>query len=697
MKLSHQRLIKAALGLLLLLPTGTIAQAMQRGGRGGGGARPSMGNVGGGGGRPSMGGGGMSMPQVSRPNPSPNLGSRPSLGNIQLPASPATRPSMPSLPTTNNRPAGGFNPSGGGRPSVNMPSLPIGTNNPITRPTTKLPASPGPTTRPAFPNNIGSGNIGAGNIGAGNIGAGSGINRPTTLPGNANRPSLGGDRPSLGNINRPQTLPGKLPETRPGTLPGTLPGALPNSRPSTLPGNITRPGIGGERPNIGAGNRPNITNPNRPSDRPTTLPGTITRPTINANRPGNTINNNLIQIGNNNSITTRPAWQSPNWNRPDWGWGGGNNGWADDWHNNCVHHHHNWYNGCWNHGYWGSSWYVPVAWGAAGWGLGTWTSTWGYGSSYYNPYYIAPATSITVPYDYSQTVSINNYISSDTSAVSNEQPAQPVPQIQQPEPDAAGLALFDQGLASFKAGKYVESLSSFDQALKVLPTDPVVHEVRALNLFALGQYPAAAASLNSLLASAPGMDWTTMSTLYGDVNDYSTQLKKLEQFCESKPNDAASHFLLAYHQLVVGAQAEAIEALKVVVKNESKDSTARRMLDALVATQQPAASSTLTATADTAAPSTDLVGTWRATTGTTTIELAITEDSRFTWKASSPGQGSTELQGDLTSEDDSLVLVNEKQGSMSGTVQSLGADKWQFKLTGSPASDTGLHFDRVPK
>ncbi len=343
---------------------------------------------------------------------------------------------------------------------------------------------------------------------------------------------------------------------------------------------------------------------------------------------------------------------------------------------------------------------MPVAWGAAGWGLGSMANSWGYGSAYYNPYYTAPATSSSVPYDYSQTVSINNYIAPEPAPVSEGQPVQQATQAQQPEPDAAGLTLFDQGLANFKAGKYVESLNSLDQALKALPTDPVVHEVRALNLFALGQYPSAAASLNSLLSSAPGMDWTTMSTLYGDVNDYTTQLKKLEQFCQSKPNDAASHFLLAYHQLVVGAQAEAIEALKVVVKNESKDSTARRMLDALVASQQPAAAAapaTPPATADAAPPSTDLVGNWRATAGSSTIDLAITEDSRFTWKASSPGQASTELQGDLTSEDDSLVLVNEKQGSMSGTVQALGVDQWQFKLTGSPASDTGLRFDRFPK
>ncbi len=45
----------------------------------------------------------------------------------------------------------------------------------------------------------------------------------------------------------------------------------------------------------------------------------------------------------------------------------------------------------------------------------------------------------------------------------------------------------------------------------------MIHEVYALSLFAIGDYEAAAATLNALLASAPGMDWTSVSSLYGDI------------------------------------------------------------------------------------------------------------------------------------------------------------------------------------
>jgi len=318
------------------------------------------------------------------------------------------------------------------------------------------------------------------------------------------------------------------------------------------------------------------------------------------------------------------------------------------------------------------------------------TSDWGYGNAYYNPYYTAPLVVESAPYNYSQPVVVNNYISSESDS------SGATAQVEQPVPSPSGLSSLDEGLVAFKAGNFSSSLSSFDSSLKELPSDPVVHEVRALNLFALGQYPAAAASLNSLLSSAPGMDWTTMSSLYGDVDDYASQLKKLEQFCEINANDAASQFVLAYHYLVVGEQDSAINALKAVVKIQPKDSTAKRMLDALappVATSVPSAG----IASDAPQPNTDLVGSWRATAGTTTIDLAITEDSKYVWKAITSGQPPVEIVGDLTAEGDAIVLANDKQGSMAGAVRSLGADKWQFTLNGSPSTDPGLSFARVGK
>jgi tetratricopeptide (TPR) repeat protein len=294
----------------------------------------------------------------------------------------------------------------------------------------------------------------------------------------------------------------------------------------------------------------------------------------------------------------------------------------------------------------------------------------------------------SVPYDYSQPVVVNNYYASDADA------AQAAPGDSATE---QATKLFDAGLELFKSADYRVALGKFDLALRKLPGDPVVHEVRALALFALGEYKESAAALNSLLSSAPGMDWTTLSSLYGSVDEYQAQLRKLEQFVKANPNDASAAFVLAYQYLVIGAPDAAARALQVVVKNQPHDTTAKRMLAALKPAEKPTPAQATEVPPDPNAPQTDLVGKWQAKSGNTTISLSIDEDSQFTWKASDAGKPAVELSGQLFASDDKIVLESASQGSMAGSVKSLGPDKWRFALSGAPASDPGLGFERVGK
>ena len=367
-------------------------------------------------------------------------------------------------------------------------------------------------------------------------------------------------------------------------------------------------------------------------------------------------------------------------------------------------HYHGWYNGCWS-GYWGSSWYSPVVWGAVGWGLGSVTSSYfntGYG--YVNPYYVAPAVGTTtvansIPYDYSQPVVVNNYITAESqgsTASSTSSPvttASPVANAKVEE----SFTDFDNGLATFKQGDYQGALNSFNAALGKNGGDPVVHEVRALTLFALGDYSSAAPALNSLLAAAPGMDWTTMSSLYGNSDDYTAQLRKLEEYCKANPKNPASAFVLAYHYLVIGAKDSAVRALKVVVENQPKDVTAKRMLEALdpkpveaKAAPQPQAEELAKP-----APEVDLVGKWQAIAGTTSIDLTITEDSTFTWKATEMGKPAVELSGDFGTNGDAVLMETSDKGSLGGTVKSLNSDEWVLNPPGATDDNAGLKFKRV--
>lgn len=641
-------------------------------------AAPSLGRAGGGGGaRPGFGGGGarpnVSMPSVSRP--SFGGGGRPNISTPNLSRPNVSIPNMsrPNVAIPQTRPGN----IGASRPSLGTPGGNVGRPN-VTRPNVNVPTNklPPPVSKPSIPSLPSLGN-----------------SRPTTLPGNISKPST-----LPGNISKPTTLPGNIGGglkppigiTKPKPLPGTPAPSKPDrptigrpERPVTLPGQIEKPGIGNlpnrpgrpewpTRPSINLPDNPNW--PNR-GDRPTTLPE-IVRP----------------DFGN------RPGWDRPHWNRPDWGWGNGRHDWHDHWHNNCVHHHyHGWYHGCWS-GYWGSGWYSPLAWGAVGWGLGTLTNDWGYYTSFYNPYYVPIATAVPV-YNYSQPVVVNNYLPADSTIASSES------QVAGPTAQAA-LSTVDQGLAAFKSGDYRTALSLFDSAVKSSPGDAVVHEVRALTLFALGEYAQAAATLNSLLAAAPGMDWTTVGSLYGNVQDYTTQLRKLEQHCRVNAGDAGAFFVLAYHYLVIGDKTNAVSILRSVIAKQPKDVTAKRMLDALAPPEAAAPKTAVGSTnaadspaavspaADLPGVEIDLVGNWEAQSGNTAIQLKVGDASEFTWTAKENGKVTAEINGNLVTTGEAVSLNSSSQGSIAGTVKPIAADRWQFNLAGAPTSDSGLLFVR---
>jgi tetratricopeptide (TPR) repeat protein len=560
------------------------------------------------------------------------------------------------------------------------------------------------------------------------------VNRPTTLPG-----TIGGNRPGGGGGNRPTPLPGDLGGNRPGQGGGNRPGGGGGNRPlpdGNRPGvNGNRPGIGGNRPTTLPGDLGNWNGGDRPG-RPGIGGDRPGRPGIGGDRPGS---GNRPGIGNGNAIWNNGNWNSGNWNNNfsnnnfnnvhvgggygGWGYpgygggyGGGygwNNGWNHGWNNGWVNPHYNgWYNGGWGNN-WGNNggWWAPFLTGAATWGLVSSLGSWGLGynsigygaAGYVNPYYAAmPATVVeSSPYDYSQPVVINNYIPADAAADvgSAQQPPAAQPENVSAAPADAAV---DAALTAFKAGDYARALSGFDQALKLSPNDSVIHEVRALALFALGRYPEAAAALNAVLATAPGMDWTTMSNVYGSVDAYTQHLRNLEEFCRSHPDDAAAHFVLGYHYLVGGYPEMAAEALRVVVAKQPGDVVAKRLLEGLA----PAAGQTATAAAAdqagtssppaAAQPEIDLVGSWKATAGKDTIELAVTADSTFTWTSRPDGKPAVELKGTIETSADAIALVSESAGTMVAKVTPKSADSFEFALPAAPKDTPPLVFSRQP-
>ena len=227
-------------------------------------------------------------------------------------------------------------------------------------------------------------------------------------------------------------------------------------------------------------------------------------------------------------------------------------------------------------------------------------------------------------------------------------------------------------------------------------------------MFAMKDYQSAAAVLNNLMATAPGMDWTTMSSLYPSVAVYEQQLDSLETYCKSHPTDPASHFVLAYHRLVCGEPEAAIKALEVVVQEQPQDVVAKRMLTALRGDQQPTDTPAPPAPAgvkqpaqvaatDQPAPTTDLIGPWEAKRDEATFHLELDEDGNFVWKSVAKGQDPIELKGTYTLANDMLILESGEQGTMVGQTKPVDADRFTFRPAESSPSDAGLSFGRIQR
>jgi tetratricopeptide (TPR) repeat protein len=359
--------------------------------------------------------------------------------------------------------------------------------------------------------------------------------------------------------------------------------------------------------------------------------------------------------------------------------------------------------------------YFPT-WGMSnysGWGLGSLASDWLY-SGYTNPYnatmVAAQPAQTTVVYDYSQPINVAATPPDSSVAESTEQ-------------------VFSAARDAFMAGDYQRALDLADQVLKQTPNVPVVHEFRALALFALKRYDEAAAVDYAVLSAGPGWNWATMAGLYPDVETYTNQLRALEAYVRSNPNSAPVHFLLGYHYLVQGHKENAGSQFAQVVQLQPQDQLSANFVKALKkVSEQPAATSLATATqpsgatpAETIAPAqvqpqpapgqdvaqasapqeepsppppANLVGTWKAQPAPDlSITLTLQADGQFTWEVAAKGQKQT-LTGQSGFKDSTLALLQAEGPPLVGKVSDQTPDKFVFTPAGAGGKATGLTFTK---
>jgi tetratricopeptide (TPR) repeat protein len=526
------------------------------------------------------------------------------------------------------------------------------------------------------------GNRGGGLGGAGGLQTGS---RPSidSRPAAGGRPGVGAPgvgQPGIGVGGRPGIgQPGGGIGGRPGV--GNLPGA--DQRPSigqrpgisTLP--ATLPGLDGRLGNRGdlIGNRGDIVN-NR---------GDLTGNRFVYRDPRLNHLNQRLDITNNNI-------NNFDIDRNDF------HDWAD---------HHYWCHNGWHHGYWhghGGLWWNhmwnehPAAmwFGLTPWGINRAAYTFGYWG-YYNPYDVGPVTVGATTINYSEPLVVYDAPESATPPATD---AAALP----PGATLAGLQALDQARAAFYQGDYVKALQAVNQAIAEMPKDAVVHEFRALVLFALGKYPAAAATLNAVLAVGPGWDWTTLSGLYPSVDVYTKQLRALEAAVRAAPNAADKRFVLAYHYLTASHNDAAASQLREVVKLQPKDAVAAQLLQALGGTADvggvPAAQSPPSeppevpqVPADQLLTAETLAGTWKAAgKAGETFQLDLTKDGSFVWSFTQGGRTQS-VRGLYAVNNNVLAMEPDSGGTLVADVSKKGSG-FHFSMLGAPEGDPGLDFQK---
>lgn len=349
----------------------------------------------------------------------------------------------------------------------------------------------------------------------------------------------------------------------------------------------------------------------------------------------------------------------------------------------------NWYHGDW-HGNWDHPWHGrPAAWWwsagfMAGWGWGTAITPWAWGYwPYYNPYCSAPIVIDGGTIDYSQPI----VVAQPTYAV-NDQAAQASATDQ-------AMQILNSARAFFSQGDYQTALSQVDKAILKLPNDAVLHEFRALTLFALKRYQEAAGGVYAVLSVGPGWDWTTLVSFYPNVEIYTEQLRALEQYSRQNPKSAEAHFLLAYQYLTCGHNDAAAKEFKEVMSLNSKDQLSAQLYASLATpTDAETPKPSEPATPPKPVTAAGLAGNWKSTRPDGgTILLGLTPDGKFTWKFNQKDKPQ-EFSGDYSVADNLLILKQGSNPMMVGQVTMLPDGRFNFKLAGDNPNDPGMTFGK---
>jgi len=164
----------------------------------------------------------------------------------------------------------------------------------------------------------------------------------------------------------------------------------------------------------------------------------------------------------------------------------------------------------------------------------------------------------------------------------NRPPVSPPAASPNVEETKLGLArsLVPRAKQAFAAQDYDRTISTLTEVLKLVPEDADAYQFRSLAYFSKGDFENAAADAYDSFRFGNAWTWDTLQSIYpeGKTSLYTPQLRKLEAVNRSDEQSMSSHFLLAYHYIVLGHLPNAESELKAVLAINAQEELSQQLL-----------------------------------------------------------------------------------------------------------------------
>jgi Flp pilus assembly protein TadD len=280
-------------------------------------------------------------------------------------------------------------------------------------------------------------------------------------------------------------------------------------------------------------------------------------------------NTNSFSRNNFSNFNHANNWGHNNWGHNNWG---GNNWGRNNWYGGG-------FNRGWGYGGWGGYGRYPF-WGYGfypGWGLfGLYGLGWGLGYGGWGGYGLYGGYGgYGYPYGYGYGNYTNSVYYADNTVAATPQAGDVQPQATD-DHDA-------RGEQAFRSGNYEAAIREWQHAMVDDPNNGALVALMAQALFAIGRYENAAGAVQTAMQMLPENEWGSVvknySQLYGNIGDYTTQLKALEIARDGKPDDPALRFELGYHFGYLGYPKNAVAELDKALDLQPQDLGSQKLRD----------------------------------------------------------------------------------------------------------------------